>query len=97
MVELHIPSLDATDIELPSTEGWDALWAEGEREDAFWAEHYQELLTQYPDEFVAVKDGKVIAHHPDLFALRRITDEMGLDPTRLWVRFLTAHWERYLR
>lgn len=35
----------------------------------FWDEHYQELLRIYPEQFVAARDGRVIAANRDLAAL----------------------------
>jgi hypothetical protein len=43
--------------------------AEAARLEQFWATHYQELLRAFPEQFVAVRDGEVVASNPDLAML----------------------------
>lgn len=74
----------------PSLNGARKAWKEAERERAFWEANYGHLLEHYPDQFVAVHDGKVVATGTDLLAL---TDELktkGIEPQAAWVRFMTA-------
>ena len=81
----------------PSLDGADEAWAAAEEEDTFWHEHYGQYLEQYPDQFVAVSDGAVVATDSDLQQLLRILRKKGLDPRRVWVRFMTADPRRVMR
>jgi len=57
-------------------------------EDCDWLEeHYQELLAQYPEQWVAVKDKRIIATDPDLTALRAKVP----DPEHTNHAFLSRH------
>lgn len=47
---------------------------------AFWDHHYDELLAQYPEQFVAVKDEKVVAADADLARLVYKLRDLNLDP-----------------
>ena len=80
----------------PSLEGAQRARAAAEAEDAFWREHYGQYLEQYPDQFVAVSGGAVVATDSDLQHLLRILDKKGLDPRRVWVRFMTADPRRVM-
>jgi hypothetical protein len=66
---------------------------QGDIEHAFWAEHYQELLKQYPEQFVAVdKDrGTVVAADPHLDPLLEMLQAQGIARDRVWVRFLRVY------
>jgi hypothetical protein len=72
-----------------TTEPTTALWQEAEREQAYWTEYYAELLREHPEEFVAVRDGRVIAHSPDLPQLLATLARDGIAPTYVCVRFIT--------
>ncbi len=65
-------------------------WEAAEREDAFWRERYGTYLEQYPDRFVAVSEGQVVATSPDLRHLVGVLEGKGLDPRRVWVRYIAA-------
>jgi hypothetical protein len=59
-----------------------------EREQDFWRDHYGELLQQFPDHFVAVREGAVVATNPDLQQLLESLKHQGIeflatDPRRL--------------
>ena len=45
----------------------------------FWAEHIEAFREKYPDRFVAVRDGKVVADDPDLVMLVYRLRDIGLD------------------
>ncbi len=77
-------------------EGVHEAWQAAEAEDAFWREHYSRLLEQFPDQFVAVHDGRVVATSTDLQDILRALDERGLDPRKVWVRFVTADARRVM-
>ena len=55
----------------------DASWADGQARRRFWEAHYAEYLQRYPEQFVAVKDGEVIATHTDLYELVRVLESKG--------------------
>ena len=63
--------------------------------DAFWAAHYAELLERYPEQYVAIHQGEVVANHPDPLELDRMLEGKGLDPREVWVKLITTH-PRYL-
>jgi hypothetical protein len=67
-----------------------ALFDEAERERAFWDSHYQEFIETYPDQFVAVHNGKVVAANLDLFGLVADLDMLGLKPRQVWSEFIEA-------
>jgi hypothetical protein len=70
-----------------ATTDFKRTFAEGEREQAFWHEHWRELMDQYPEEFVAARDGHVIAHDPDL---RRLVASLSDDDLLgIWLRFVS--------
>lgn len=51
---------------IPGLEEAREAWEEADHEQNFWRDHYSELLQQYPDQFVAVREGAVIAANPEL-------------------------------
>lgn len=57
----------------------------------FWEANYQRLLKDYAENFVAVKDGQVVAFDPDLANLVYKLRELHLDPrTDVAIEFLSA-------
>jgi len=68
-----------------------AAWRRADEERMFWQDHYRELLQQYPDQFVAVKDGKPIATGADLSEMLSELERLGLEPSEVWLRYLNAH------
>jgi hypothetical protein len=61
-----------------------------EDEQEFWRKHLTEYVGQYPDQFIAVRDGAVVAAHWDLRQLERDLTERGIEPTEVWIRFLAS-------
>ncbi len=59
-------------------------------EDAFWLAHHAEFLEKYPDQFVAVSDGDVVAMSPDLVELVSLLERRGLGVKDVWVEFMDA-------
>ena len=80
----------------PAIQGLHKAWEAAEAEDTFWREHYSRLLVQYPDQFVAVRDGHVVATSTDLQQLLRSLDERRLEPQQVWARFVTADVRRVM-
>ncbi|HEX6032020.1 MAG TPA: DUF5678 domain-containing protein [Tepidiformaceae bacterium] len=63
----------------------------------FFAKHWDELLEQYGEKFVAVKDDEVIASSGDLFELVHELERRGLSPRRdVAIEFITPHSDRLL-
>ncbi len=64
---------------------------ESVRIQAFWNDHYQELLAEYPEKFVAVKEGSVVESNDHLAGLVDDLERSGLDiRTDVWIEFITA-------
>jgi hypothetical protein len=78
MMETEIPPFPGPD---------DPIWQELEREDAFWDEHHNEFLRKYPDKFVAVKDGRVIAVADHLDEFDAEIERQGLNPREVWTHY----------
>lgn len=74
----------------PTLERAEAIWQEAEREQRFWQEHYQELLATYPDQYVAAKDGEVVAAAPDLEEMLTILQDLGISLRSVWIEFFTS-------
>ncbi len=66
---------------------------QGDIEDAYWAEHYQELVKQYPGQFVAAdrETGTVVAVDPHLDPLHEKLESQGIALDRVWVRYLRVY------
>ncbi|MGD9895092.1 MAG: hypothetical protein AB7R89_30335 [Dehalococcoidia bacterium] len=78
-------------IELPSLEEIQARWREAEQQRLFWQDHYQQFLDTFPDQFVAVHDGDVVAVSHDLRDLNASLKQLNLEPADVWVHyFMTA-------
>jgi hypothetical protein len=76
-------------VDVPSPQNGKELWAEADREQAYWTDHYAQLLRKYPEQFVAVQNGRVVAHDSDLPAIVTKLEQAGIEPTQAWVRFIT--------
>jgi hypothetical protein len=74
----------------PSPESARGALKEAEAQQAFWDARYGEFLQKYPDQFVAVHEGKVVATSPDLQLLVQQLVGKGLDVTKVWLRFITT-------
>jgi hypothetical protein len=78
----QVPPLDSAEAR--------AARAAAEAEQAWWAAHYAAYLAQYPEQFVAVRDNKVVAAHADLQHLLAALGRQHIAPADVWVRFVTA-------
>ena len=81
---------------IPSLEEAQDAWEAADAEQNFWRDHYGELLQQYPDQFVAVREGLVVARNPDLQQLFQSLKHQGIEPTQVWVRFLATDPRRLM-
>ena len=57
-------------------------------EQASWDAHSARYMQEYPDEFVAVRDGKVLAHDEDLISLMRKLKALGYELHEVFVEFM---------
>ena len=74
-----------------TTETARALWKEAEQETAFWLDHQHEYLVRYPDQFVAVHNGSVVAADHDLrVVIDRLTN-LGVEYREVWLRYMDTH------
>ncbi len=83
-------------MEMPSAEEVAAAFAEAKREQAFWQDNYQRLAKQYPDQFLAVRAGEVIAVAGDPFELAEKIRALGFEPPQVWTSFVPAEPMRIL-
>jgi hypothetical protein len=81
---------------IPSLQDAQEAWEAAEAEQHYWREHYADLLRQYPDQFVAIRDGTVVARNPDLQQLLQSLKHQGIAPTQVWVRFLATDPRRLM-
>ena len=86
----------ATDTPPPPLDAAAAALEAAKHEQAYWEANADTLARQYPDQFVAVHDGKVIAHAPDLMELHEQVRSRGLDIQATWVRFLASDPRRFI-
>ncbi len=87
---------NAGTMEMPNLVEAAAALKQAEGETAFWAEHYQEYVRKYPDQFVAVHDGKVVATSPDLESLLEQLAARSLNVQRVSTRFIASDRYHYL-
>lgn len=63
--------------------------AEADRIDEWWDEHWEEFMELYPEQYVAVRGGEVVATKTDLVELIDELTKVGLrPPDDVWVRFV---------
>ena len=66
------------------------LWRKAEVERAFWEQHHQELRARYPDQFVAIRNGKIVGSGHDLSGLARDLEARGIKPREVRIQFVAA-------
>lgn len=71
-------------------------WRRAREEQAFWNDHRAAYRREYPDEFVAVIDGKVVAHDPDYMALVQQLGTLGYALTDAWVQYMMTERRPFL-
>ncbi len=59
----------------------------------FYETHYQELLSRYPDQWVAISDQKVVGASEDAFDLLAQLKVRGISTQRVMTRYLTEYPE----
>ncbi|MGH2584738.1 MAG: DUF5678 domain-containing protein [Dehalococcoidia bacterium] len=72
----------------PTLEALQTAMRDAERQRAFWQAHREEFLRKYPNQFVAVKDGVVVATADDLQELVLALRGLELRPDEVWVQYM---------
>jgi polyphosphate kinase len=49
---------------------------------------YDALKKQFSNQFIAIKEGGVIAHHPDMNTVLKMIQEKKIDPATVLIEFL---------
>ena len=81
----------------PSIEGLLPALARAKEMDLWWDAHHNDLLAIYPERFVAVKDGEVIASNEDVAMLFYSLRDLGLSASRdVSVKFLSSRKGNWL-
>ena len=83
-------------VPLPDRETLDAARKRAEEERAYWDAHRADLTSKYPDEFVAVQNGVVVGHDPDLIVLAQRLQAAGFAPNEATIEFMATEPELYL-
>jgi hypothetical protein len=60
-----------------------------EEEARYFHDHFEEFYRDYPEQFVVVKDGEVIAAGPHLLELCMDLENKGVRPYDTWLKFMT--------
>lgn len=75
--------------DLPDLQGAEEAFERARIKDAFWQDHFPRLLAKHRDSFVAVAEREVVAVDRDLYQLVDALRARGLDPTEVWIQFMT--------
>lgn len=75
-------------VPIPSSEQIDAMLGNARQEQEFWARNYRRLVAGYPDQFIAVRENKVVATGSDLEELMAAVAALGLSYREVWSRFM---------
>ncbi len=70
------------------TDELSAVWERAERERDFCIANRDALTRQYPDQFVAVVDERVIDTDPDLYVLAERLEAGGHELRNVWITFM---------
>lgn len=62
-----------------------------ERDGDYLDQHYEELLEQYPEQWVAIYNQRVVAHAKDIWELVRQVREGGIPPGDIFQSYLTKN------
>ena len=73
---------------VPALERPEALWERGARERRYWDEHERELQARYPERFVAVRAGAVVATAADLHELVQHLQSLSVPPGEVSVQYM---------
>ena len=68
-----------------------AGWREADNQVEFWKAHRDEYLKEYPDQFVAVVGGEIVATSHDLQDMIVQLKQRGLNPRDVWLQFFDTN------
>lgn len=74
----------------PALDGMHEAFEQARRNQRFWNERWDMLLAEYPDEFVALRNGEIVAHDPNLITLDTLLTQAGIRMTKTDVRFVNT-------
>jgi len=74
----------------------DAARKRAEDARAFWDAHRAELTQQYPNEFVAMRNGEIVDHDRDLMALALRLEQAGIQSYERSIERMVTEPEIYL-
>jgi hypothetical protein len=83
-------------VKAPGAEEMRAAFKDADEQRAFWDAHSGELMQRYPDQFVAVREGEVVAASPNLEQLLAMLKEKDLLPSDVWLRYMATDARRLL-
>lgn len=83
-------------LTLPDRATLDTAWQRAQERRTFWDAHRAELTRAYPDEFVAVSNGDVVAHDPDLMSLVQQLRASGREVTDMSIEFMATDRHKLL-
>ena len=66
------------------------------RDGEYWHEHRAEFKALYPDQYVAVFDGRMVGHDADNWALLNRLDEEGVDVLEAYIEFVPLNARPYI-
>jgi hypothetical protein len=65
-------------------------WSRADEERAFWRDHQGDYMEKYPNEFIALRDGQVVAYESSLDDLVAELTKQGLESTDVRIRYINA-------
>ncbi len=74
---------------MPSLDQARQSMREAAEQQDFWDSHYDALLSEHRDQFVAVQGGRIVAADADLAQLIRVLSARHIHIRDTWVRFVT--------
>jgi hypothetical protein len=81
---------------LPERAVLDAAWQHADERRVFRDAHHAKFVEAYPDQFVAVDHGEVIAHDADLLSLVQQLRATGHDLRAVWIEFMATDRHKLL-
>jgi hypothetical protein len=83
-------------VPLPDKATLDAARKRAEQDRAFWRAHRAELTEQYPDQFVAARNGEIVDHDKDFMALTLRLQKSGIRSSDVSIERMDTEPELYL-
>lgn len=83
-------------VPLPDRASVEAARKRAEENRAVWSAHRAAFTKQYPDEFVAVRNGEIVGHDKDLMALALRLEKAGIRSSDVSIERMATEPEHYL-